>query len=105
MLPYCLIKPLVFSLDPEVAHELTIEGLALLGSNPFAPAPKPLPATPVKVMGLVFPNRVGLAAGMDKNGEAIKGLAGFGFGFIEIGTVTPRPQPGNPKPRLVRLPE
>jgi len=105
MLPYCLIKPLAFSLDPEVAHELTIQGLAVLGNNPFAPAPKPLPATPVKVMGLVFPNRVGLAAGMDKNGEAIKGLAGFGFGFVEIGTITPRPQPGNPKPRLFRLPE
>jgi len=105
MLPYCLIKPLAFSLDPEVAHELTIQGLAVLGNNPFAPTPKPLPATPVKVMGLVFPNRVGLAAGMDKNGEAIKGLAGFGFGFVEIGTITPRPQPGNPKPRLFRLPE
>ncbi|HNO88739.1 MAG TPA: quinone-dependent dihydroorotate dehydrogenase, partial [Rhodocyclaceae bacterium] len=69
------------------------------------PAGKPLDARPVDVMGLRFPNRVGMAAGLDKNGEVIDGLARFGFGFIEIGTITPRPQAGNPKPRMFRLPE
>ncbi len=105
MLPYCLLRPFVFALDPETAHDLTITGLATLQKTGLLPAYRPPKAAPVTVMGLEFPNRVGLAAGLDKNGEAIDALAGWGFGFLEIGTVTPRPQPGNPRPRLFRLPE
>ncbi|MGB0127507.1 MAG: quinone-dependent dihydroorotate dehydrogenase [Rhodocyclaceae bacterium] len=102
---YRLARPLLFTLDPEVAHDLTIAALHKL---PTVPRPRACSAgamNPVKVMGIDFPNRVGLAAGLDKNGEAIDGLAALGFGFVEIGTVTPRAQPGNPKPRLFRLPE
>ncbi|MFN6961503.1 MAG: quinone-dependent dihydroorotate dehydrogenase [Rhodocyclaceae bacterium] len=102
-MPYCLIKPFVLALDPETAHELSIAALRAAGA--LLPGKGPLPDTPVKVMGIEFPNRIGLAAGLDKNGEAIDGLATWGFGFLEVGTVTPRPQPGNPKPRLFRLPE
>ena len=105
MLPYCLVKPCVFALDPETAHELTLSGLAALQKTGVLPAYRPPRASPAKVMGLDFPNRVGLAAGLDKNGEIIDALANWGFGFIEVGTVTPRPQPGNPRPRLFRLPE
>ena len=104
---YCLARPLLFSLDPETAHDLTIHGLAGVartGLLSFALSSPPKCA-PHTVMGLTFPNPVGLAAGLDKNGECIQGLAALGFGFIEIGTVTPRPQPGNPKPRMFRLPE
>jgi len=103
MLPYSLIRPLLFGLDAETAHDLTIAALQRFACllPPVAIATQ----HPVRVMGLDFPNRVGLAAGLDKNGEAIDGLAKLGFGFLEIGTVTPRPQPGNPKPRLFRLPE
>ncbi|MBI5751116.1 MAG: quinone-dependent dihydroorotate dehydrogenase [Hydrogenophilales bacterium] len=104
---YCLARQLLFSLDPETAHDLTIHGLAgaartgLLGlALPALPE-----CAPRTVMGISFPNPLGLAAGLDKNGECIEGMAALGFGFIEIGTVTPRPQPGNPKPRLFRLPE
>lgn len=103
MLPYCLLKPFVFALDPEIAHEVAIAGLRVTGS--LLPAGKPLADTPTSVMGLSFPNRIGLAAGLDKNGEAIDALASWGFGFIEVGTVTPRPQLGNPKPRMFRLPQ
>ena len=106
MNPYALAKPLLFKLDPETAHNLTMAGLRhahRLGLlKPFLPA---VPALPKRVMGLDFPNPVGLAAGLDKNGEAIDALGDFGFGFIEVGAVTPRPQPGNPKPRLFRLPQ
>ncbi len=105
MLPYCLLKPFVFALDPEAAHEMSIAGMKALGRSGLAPAARPLPGRRVAVMGLDFPNPVGMAAGLDKNGEAIDALAGWGWGFLEIGTVTPRPQPGNPKPRLFRLPE
>jgi dihydroorotate dehydrogenase len=105
MLPYCLLKPFVFALDPETAHEMSIAGMKALGRSGLAPAARPLPGRRVAVMGLDFPNPVGMAAGLDKNGEAIDALAGWGWGFLEIGTVTPRPQPGNPKPRLFRLPE
>jgi dihydroorotate dehydrogenase len=105
MIPYCLVRPFAFALDPETAHELTIGGMATLQKIGMAPAYRPPRAAPVTVMGIEFPNRVGLAAGLDKNGEAIDALASWGFGFVEIGTVTPRPQPGNPKPRLFRLPE
>ncbi len=106
MNPYALAKPLLFRLDPETAHHLTLTGLrqahALGLLKLFLPR---VPALPRRVMGLDFPNPVGLAAGLDKNGEAIDALGDFGFGFIEVGAVTPRPQPGNPKPRLFRLPE
>ncbi len=102
MLPYALIRPLLFGLDAETAHDLTIAGLHRFAC--LMPAASPVAQAPLRVMGLDFPNRVGLAAGLDKNGEAIDGLAKLGFGFLEIGTVTPRPQAGNPKPRLFRLP-
>ncbi len=101
MLPYALARSLLFRLEPETAHELTIALLhryaCLLPQTTTAAGP------PTRLMGLDFPNRVGLAAGLDKNGEAIDGLAKLGFGFLEIGTVTPRAQAGNPKPRLFRL--
>jgi dihydroorotate dehydrogenase len=105
MSPYSLIRPFAFALDPETAHELAIAGMRTLGRAGLVPSCGPLRAKPCTVMGIEFPNRIGLAAGLDKNGEAIDGLAMMGFGFIEIGTVTPRPQPGNPKPRLFRLPQ
>ena len=104
MTPYALIRPLLFALDAERAHELTL-GLLTIGDSLGFRYPSPASTHPVKVMGLHFPNRVGLAAGLDKNGTAVDGLGHLGFGFLEVGTVTPRPQPGNPKPRLFRLPE
>lgn len=100
-----VIRPLLFALDAETAHDLTLAGLRTTRALhiPFTcPPPR---AAPVEVMGLNFPNRIGLAAGLDKNGECIDALAALGFGHVEIGTVTPWPQPGNPKPRLFRLPE
>ena len=100
---YDIARPFLFSLDAETAHETALAALNVAGR--VFPAAQPLAAQPVEVMGLRFPNRIGLAAGLDKNGEAVDGLAGFGFGFIEIGTITPRAQPGNPKPRMFRLPE
>jgi dihydroorotate dehydrogenase len=103
MLPYRLVRPLLFALDAERAHELTLAALGRLAAIGIPLAAAGEAAAPVEVMGLRFPNRVGLAAGLDKNGAAIDGLARLGFGFIEVGTVTPRPQPGNPKPRLFRL--
>lgn len=104
MFPYALLRPALFALDPETAHELTIAALSKAGPLAGLACGKTA-GREVEVMGLRFPNPVGLAAGLDKNGEAIDGLAALGFGFIEIGTVTPRPQPGNPKPRMFRLPE
>ncbi len=105
-LPYSLVRPLLFRLEPEVAHRLTLQGLRLAHtaglSLLYASAPV---RDPVQLLGLRFPNRVGLAAGLDKNGEAIDAFAAMGFGFVEVGTVTPRPQPGNPRPRLFRLPQ
>lgn len=103
---YDLARTLMFRLDPEKAHELALGSLAFgasLGLDRMVRPPEP--ALPVEVMGIRFPNPVGLAAGLDKNGAAVDGLAAMGFGFIEVGTVTPRPQPGNPKPRLFRIPE
>jgi len=103
---YSLLRPLLFKLDAETAHHVTLDTLKIaykLGMLPLI-AKQPA-ADPRTVMGLAFPNPVGLAAGLDKNGAYIDALAALGFGFIEIGTVTPRPQPGNPKPRLFRLPE
>jgi len=105
MNPYNLLRPALFSLDPETAHDATLTTLNTaycLGLSRLIPQPAPDPRT---VMGITFPNPVGLAAGLDKNGECINGLAALGFGFIEIGTVTPRAQPGNPRPRLFRIPE
>ena len=102
---YSLLRPALFSLDPEDAHGLTLSGLDLaqrLGLLKLLPRAT---GKPVHVMGIDFPNPVGLAAGMDKDGAHIHALAALGFGFIEIGTVTPRPQGGNPKPRLFRLPK
>jgi dihydroorotate dehydrogenase len=101
---YTLARSVLFSLDPEVAHDLTLKQLGrayALGLTRFVC--RPVPPLPVTVMGLDFPNPVGLAAGMDKNGDHIDALGTLGFGFIEAGTVTPRPQPGNPKPRIFRL--
>jgi dihydroorotate dehydrogenase len=100
---YALARPLLFALDPETAHQLTLEladaplrfGLLRVARAPGAP---------VRVMGLDFPNPVGLAAGLDKNAAHVDALARLGFGFLEVGTVTPRAQPGNPRPRLFRLP-
>ncbi|MBW8898685.1 MAG: quinone-dependent dihydroorotate dehydrogenase [Massilia sp.] len=101
---YALARPLLFSLDPETAHNVTLPALrraAAMGLTGFVKKPKPDPRT---VMGITFPNPVGLAAGLDKDGAYIDGLAALGFGSIEIGTVTPRAQPGNPRPRMFRLP-
>jgi dihydroorotate dehydrogenase len=101
---YSLARPFLFSLDAERAHGLGLAGLEMAyrtGLNPlFAIKPKPLPT---KAFGIEFPNPVGCAAGLDKNGEHIDALLALGFGFVEIGTVTPRPQQGNPKPRMFRL--
>ena len=102
---YALTRPLLFSLDPETAHNLTLPALqraAQVGLLRHYAKPAD---SPVKVMGITFPNAVGLAAGLDKDGAYIDGLATLGFGFIEIGTVTPRAQPGNPLPRMFRLPQ
>jgi dihydroorotate dehydrogenase len=101
---YGLARPLLFALDPETAHDLTLAGLRAFQATPAPRLCHAAAGSPAAVLGLTFPNRVGLGAGLDKNGEAIDALAALGFGFIEIGTVTPRPQPGNPKPRLFRLP-
>ena len=98
---YRALRPLLFALPPETAHGLALAGLRLLGTLPFSRA-RP---SEVEVLGLKFPNRVGVAAGLDKDAIAAAGLARLGFGFVEVGTVTPRAQPGNPQPRLFRLTE
>lgn len=103
---YSLARKMFFSLDAEKAHGIGLNGLAALHAAGLSCLMgKKAPECPVEVMGLRFPNPVGLAAGLDKNGECIDGMAAMGFGFLEVGTVTPRPQPGNPKPRLFRLEE
>lgn len=103
---YPLVRPLLFDLDPETAHHVTLKLLKLAELTGLSALNRPRATEkPVTVMGLQFKNPIGLAAGLDKNGDYIDALAALGFGFIEIGTVTPRPQPGNPKPRLFRLPE
>ncbi|QDZ27018.1 quinone-dependent dihydroorotate dehydrogenase [Noviherbaspirillum sp. UKPF54] len=102
---YALTRPLLFSLDPEAAHNIALPALkraAACGLTKLIARPLPDPRT---VMGITFPNPVGLAAGLDKDGAYIDGLAALGFGFIEVGTVTPRAQPGNPQPRIFRLPQ
>jgi len=103
---YSLLRPLLFTLAPETAHHVTLDSLQAAHKLGLLPLFAKRPAdNPQKVMGLTFPNPVGLAAGLDKNGDYINALAALGFGFIEIGTVTPRAQPGNPKPRMFRLPQ
>ncbi|KQV99466.1 quinone-dependent dihydroorotate dehydrogenase [Rhizobacter sp. Root1221] len=106
LVPYALTRPFLFGLDPEHAHEITLGALARIQHTPLicAVAQKRV-ESPVTVAGLVFPNRVGLAAGLDKNGRCIDAFGAMGFGFVEVGTVTPKAQPGNPKPRMFRLPE
>jgi len=101
---YPLLRPLLFTLDPETAHHATLDALKTAHSLGLLCAKHPA-AKPRTVMGLTFPNPVGLAAGLDKNGAYIDALAALGFGFIEVGTVTPLPQPGNPRPRMFRLPQ
>jgi len=106
LLPYALARPFLFGLDPETAHELTMASLARTQGTPLALAYlSSRVSDPIELAGLKFPNRVGLAAGLDKNARCIDGLAAMGFGFVEVGTVTPKGQPGNPKPRMFRLPE
>ncbi|CAN5856778.1 quinone-dependent dihydroorotate dehydrogenase [soil metagenome] len=106
LLPYPLARPFLFGLDPEHAHELTLGALARFQNTPLQCLwAQPRVNDAVTVAGLKFPNRIGLAAGLDKNGRCIDGLGAVGFGFIEVGTVTPKGQPGNPKPRMFRLPE
>ena len=103
---YSLVKPLLFQCDPELVHELTIKGLAKSQRNALATLyRRPKIMNPVQLMGLTFDNPVGLAAGLDKNGDCIDAFAAMGFGFIEIGTVTPKAQDGNDKPRLFRIPQ
>lgn len=106
LVPYGLARPFLFGLDAEAAHELTLGSIARLQNTPAQCLwAQRRVADPVTLAGLRFPNRVGLAAGLDKNGRCIDGLGAMGFGFIEVGTVTPKGQPGNPKPRMFRLPQ
>ena len=106
LMPYALTRPFLFGLDAESAHDLTLGTLARLQNTPAQCLWQgPRIADPVELAGLSFPNRVGLAAGLDKNGRCIDGLGAMGFGFIEVGTVTPKAQAGNPKPRIFRLPQ
>ncbi|WP_442775038.1 quinone-dependent dihydroorotate dehydrogenase [Sphaerotilus montanus] len=106
LVPYALTRPFLFGLDPEAAHELTLDSIARFQNSPLQCLwAHSRVSDPVTVAGLKFPNRIGLAAGLDKNGRCIDGLGAMGFGFIEVGTVTPKGQPGNPKPRMFRLPE
>ena len=106
LLPYALARRFLFGLDPETAHELTMASLARTQGTPLSAAYCGSKVSdPIELAGLTFPNRVGLAAGLDKNARCIDGLAAMGFGFVEVGTVTPQAQLGNPKPRMFRLPE
>ena len=100
---YALLRPLLFRLDAETAHHLTLTSLKRLRGFGLPPEPAAPPSCARNIMGLRFASPVGLAAGLDKNGEYIDALAALGFGFIEVGTITPRPQPGNPRPRLFRV--
>ena len=106
LLPYALARPFLFGLDPEAAHDLTLQALARTQGTPlqWAYCARRID-DPVVLAGLRFPNRVGLAAGLDKNASCIDALGAMGFGFVEVGTVTPLAQPGNPKPRMFRLPQ
>jgi dihydroorotate dehydrogenase len=103
---YEALRTLLFQLDAEKSHHLGMRGIQALNSLKLSSKLYPVPeVAPVEVMGITFPNRVGLAAGLDKNGDYLSALSALGFGFVEVGTVTPRSQPGNPKPRLFRLAE
>lgn len=103
---YPAIRKVLFQFDPEVIHDLTISGLKFMGKSPLSVFYKQrVQDKPLTVMGIKFPNPVGLAAGLDKNGECIHAFSAMGFGHVEVGTVTPRPQPGNDKPRIFRLKE
>jgi dihydroorotate dehydrogenase len=102
---YPLLRPALFALDAERAHNLTFQGLDIAGGLGLLPTSAPLAGKAVSLCGLKFANPVGLAAGLDKNAAHLDALGSFGFGFIEVGTVTPKPQPGNPKPRMFRLPQ
>ena len=105
LLPYALVRPFLFAQDPEVAHERTLEALARGAGTPLQWLWREQRIDdPVTLAGLTLPNRVGLAAGIDKDARAIDAFDAMGFGFVEVGTVTPLSQPGNPKPRLFRLP-
>lgn len=105
LIPYPLSRAVLFRMDPEAAHDFTIDLLARTQNTPLACAyGQTRVDDPVTVAGLRFPNRVGMAAGLDKNARCIDGLGVMGFGFVEVGTVTPLPQPGNPRPRMFRLP-
>jgi dihydroorotate dehydrogenase len=101
---YALLRPALFALEAETAHHLTLNALKALERVGLVRPAQPIAGCATDVMGIRFPNPVGLAAGLDKNAEYIDALGALGFGFIEVGTVTPRPQPGNPRPRLFRLP-
>jgi dihydroorotate dehydrogenase len=106
LVPYAFTRPFLFSLDPEAAHELTLHSLARTQGSALKWAYASVRVSdPVVLAGLNFPNRVGMAAGLDKNARCIDGLGAMGFGFVEVGTVTPLAQPGNPKPRMFRLPK
>ncbi|MFT4243389.1 MAG: quinone-dependent dihydroorotate dehydrogenase [Acidovorax sp.] len=106
LIPYALTRPFLFGLDAETAHEVTMNMLARGQRTPLQWAwCNETVDDPVQLAGLTFPNRVGMAAGLDKNARCIDALGAMGFGFVEVGTVTPKAQPGNPKPRMFRLPE
>ena len=106
LLPYSLARPFLFAMDAETAHEHTLSALAKTQNTPLQAAyAQSRVADPLQLAGLRFANRVGLAAGLDKNARCIDAFAAMGFGFVEVGTVTPKAQPGNPKPRMFRLPE
>jgi dihydroorotate dehydrogenase len=106
LIPYALARPFIFSMDAETAHEVTMNALARVQGTPLQLAYcEGRVEDPITLAGLTFPNRMGLAAGLDKNAKCIDGLGAMGFGFIEVGTVTPLAQPGNPKPRMFRLPK
>ncbi len=106
LLPYSFARPFLFNMDPESAHELTLNNLERIQHTPLmCLASQPRVSDPVTLAGLPFPNRVGLAAGLDKNARCIDAWGAMGFGFVEVGTVTPLGQPGNPKPRMFRLPQ
>jgi dihydroorotate dehydrogenase len=106
---YPFFRSLLFRLDPEVAHQLTLQAIRFAGKFPpsrwFLTQLYKAPAQPVQAFGLTFKNPIGLAAGYDKDAVAVRGLSTLGFGHVEVGTVTPKPQPGNPRPRVFRLPE
>ena len=106
LIPYALTRPFLFGMDAEAAHELTMDMLARGQRTPLQWAwCNETVNDPVTLAGLQFPNRVGMAAGLDKNARCIDALGAMGFGFVEVGTVTPKAQPGNPKPRMFRLPQ